>query len=52
MLEELEYLQGITDTGLQYLKDDGLNIAITIALLIVGYLIAKKLGKTVESMMM
>ena len=52
MFKELEQLQGLTDTVLQYLQENGLNIAITIALLIVGYMIAKKLGKAVESMMM
>lgn len=52
MFEELEQLQGLTNTVLQYLQENGLNIAITIALLIVGYMIAKKLGKAVESMMM
>lgn len=51
MFEEIEQLQTISDAIVQYLLDNGLQIIMTIIILIVGYLIAKKLGKAIEGLM-
>ena len=51
MFEEIEQLQAVSDIVIQYLMENGLNILVTIVLLIVGYLIAKRLGKAVEGLM-
>jgi small conductance mechanosensitive channel len=51
MDKELEQLQVITNTITQYLIDNGLQILVTLIMLVVGYVIAKKLGKAVEGLM-
>lgn len=51
MFEEIEQLQSISDAIINYLIENGLQILVTILILIVGYLMAKKLGKAVEGLM-
>ncbi len=51
MFEEIEQLQSISDAIINYLIENGLQILVTILILIVGYLLAKKLGKAVEGLM-
>ena len=51
MDEELEQLQGISDKITLFLMDNGVQIIVTMIVLAVGYVIAKKLGKVVEGMM-
>ncbi|MGJ8679535.1 mechanosensitive ion channel family protein [Paraglaciecola sp.] len=51
MNEEIEQLQTISNTVTQYLMNNGLQIVVTLIILAVGYLIAKKLGKAVERLM-
>jgi small conductance mechanosensitive channel len=51
MDEELEQLQAVSDAIAQYFIVNGLQIAVTILILIVGYVIAKKLGRFVEGLM-
>jgi small conductance mechanosensitive channel len=51
MDKELEQLQGISDKVMQYLIDNGMQILVTLIVLIIGYVIAKKLGKAVEGLM-
>lgn len=51
MDKELEQLQGISDKIMQYLIDNGMQILVTLIVLIIGYVIAKKLGKAVEGLM-
>jgi small conductance mechanosensitive channel len=52
MDEEIEQLQLISNTITQYLSDNGFQILITLIILAVGYVIAKKVGKAVENLMM
>lgn len=51
MFEEIEQLQAISDAIISYLMANGLQILVTIAMLVIGYLIAKKLGRAVEGLM-
>lgn len=51
MNEEIEQLQTISTTITQYLTDNAMQILVTLVILIVGYMIAKKLGKAVERLM-
>jgi small conductance mechanosensitive channel len=49
--QEIEKLQVISNVITQYLIDNGLQILITLIILAVGYVIAKKLGKAIEGLM-
>jgi small conductance mechanosensitive channel len=49
--QEIEKLQVISNVITQYLIDNGLQILVTLIILAVGYVIAKKLGKAVEGLM-
>lgn len=51
MEKELEQLQVISNVITQYLIDNGLQILVTLIILAIGYVIAKKLGKAVERLM-
>ena len=51
MDEEIEQLQAISDAITNYFIENGLQILVTIIILIVGYAIAKKLGRFVEGLM-
>lgn len=51
MNDEIEQLQTLSNTVTQYLIDNGLQVIVTLIILAVGYLIAKKLGKAVERLM-
>ncbi|WP_299075188.1 mechanosensitive ion channel family protein [uncultured Paraglaciecola sp.] len=51
MNEELEQLQVVSDAVSQYLLDNGVQIVITLVILAMGYMIAKKLGRAVEGLM-
>ncbi|MBL4631330.1 MAG: mechanosensitive ion channel family protein [Paraglaciecola sp.] len=51
MDEELEQLQGISDKITQFLIDNGVQIFVTLIVLAIGFVIAKKLGKAVEGLM-
>jgi len=51
MDEEIEQLHVISNVVTQYLINNGLQIIVTLIILVVGYVIAKKLGKAVESLM-
>jgi small conductance mechanosensitive channel len=50
--QEIEKLQVISNVITQYLIDNGLQILVTLIILAVGYVIAKKLGKAIEGLMM
>jgi small conductance mechanosensitive channel len=49
--QEIEKLQVISNVITQYLIDNGLQILVTLIILAVGYVIAKKLGKAIEGLM-
>jgi small conductance mechanosensitive channel len=49
--QEIEKLQVISNVITQYLIDNGPQILITLIILAVGYVIAKKLGKAIEGLM-
>jgi small conductance mechanosensitive channel len=49
--QEIEKLQVISNVITQYFIDNGLQILVTLIILAVGYVIAKKLGKAVEGLM-
>lgn len=49
--KEIEQIQEISNSVTQYLIENGLQIIVTMLILAIGYVIAKKLGKTVENMM-
>ena len=51
MKQEIQQLQVVSNTISQYLIDNGMQIAITLLILAVGYVVAKKLGKAVEGLM-
>lgn len=51
MEEEIEQLQAISDAITNYFVENGLQILVTIIILIVGYALAKKLGRFVEELM-
>ncbi len=51
MDEEIEQLQVISNVITQYLINNGLQILVTLIILIAGYFIAKKLGKAVQVLM-
>jgi small conductance mechanosensitive channel len=51
MNEEIEQLQVISNVITQYLIDNGLQILVTLLILAAGYVVAKKLGKAVEGLM-
>ncbi len=51
MDEEFKQLQVISNVITQYLINNGLQILVTLIILIAGYLIAKKLGKAVQALM-
>ncbi|MBT5332246.1 MAG: mechanosensitive ion channel family protein [Porticoccaceae bacterium] len=51
MFEEIEQLQAISDAIVNYLLANGLQILMTLVMLVIGYLVAKKLGKAVEGLM-
>lgn len=51
MNEEIEQIQSISNTVTQYLTDNAIQIVVTLVILVVGYIIAKKLGKAVERLM-
>lgn len=51
MDEEIEQLQAISDAITNYFIENGLQILVTIIILIAGYAIAKKLGRFVEGLM-
>jgi small conductance mechanosensitive channel len=49
--QEIEKSQVISNVITQYLIDNGLQILVTLIILAVGYVIAKKLGKAIEGLM-
>lgn len=51
MDQEIEKLQIISNVITQYLINNGLQIIVTLIILVIGYVIAKKLGKAVEGLM-
>jgi small conductance mechanosensitive channel len=51
MDEELELIKGISEKAVQYLTENGTQILVTLIVLVVGYVIAKKLGKAFENLM-
>lgn len=51
MDEEIEQLQAISDAITNYFIENGLQILVTIIILIAGYAVAKKLGRFVEGLM-
>lgn len=49
--QEIEKLQVISNIITEYLINNGLQILVTLIILAVGYVIAKKLGKAIEGLM-